>query len=95
VISIERQVRQGRKPGSNFQEDQMNTQRGPMPVAFFGIAVGLLALANAWHVAVQIWPLPAGIADTLTVAALGVWVAVSVAYAYKWFAYRDEALAEL
>lgn len=73
----------------------MNTQRGPMPVAFFGIAVGLLALANAWHVAVQIWPLPAGIADTLTVAALGVWVAVSVAYAYKWFAYRDEALAEL
>lgn len=73
----------------------MNTHRAPMPVSYFGIAVGSLALANAWRVAVRIWPLPAGIADGLTLAALGVWLAVLLAYAYKWFAYRDEALAEL
>ena len=37
----------------------MNTNRGPMPAAFFGIAVGALALANAWRVGVRIWHLPA------------------------------------
>ncbi|MDE1180752.1 dicarboxylate transporter/tellurite-resistance protein TehA [Paraburkholderia sp.] len=73
----------------------MNTNRGPMPVAFFGIAVGALALANAWRVAVRIWPLPASIADGLTLAALAVWVVIVGAYAHKWLRHPDDARAEL
>lgn len=74
----------------------MNTKRAPMPVSFFGMAVGSLALANAWHVAARIWPvIPAAIADTLTVAALVVWAMISIGYGYKWFADRDAARAEL
>jgi tellurite resistance protein len=73
----------------------MSTHRPQMPVSFFGIAVGTLALANAWHVAARIWPVPAGIADGFTLAALGIWAAVSIAYARKWFAHREEARAEL
>lgn len=74
----------------------MNTNRALMPVSFFGMAVGSLALANAWHVAARIWPvIPAGIADTLTLAALAIWATISVGYGYKWFANRDAARAEL
>jgi tellurite resistance protein len=73
----------------------MNNTRGPMPVAFFGIAVGALALANAWRVAARIWQVPAVAADALTFAALGVWLAVLLTYAHKWLAHREEAFAEM
>jgi tellurite resistance protein len=73
----------------------MNTNRGPMPAAFFGIAVGALALANAWRVGVRIWHLPAVVAQVLTVASLALWLVLLLAYAHKWIAYRAQALAEL
>jgi tellurite resistance protein len=65
-----------------------------MPASFFGIAVGPLALANAWRVAARIWPMPHGIVDALTFVALAVWVAVLAAYARKWLVQRAEAQAE-
>ena len=37
----------------------MNSNRGTIPVAFFGIAVGALAFANLWRVAIRLWHLPA------------------------------------
>lgn len=75
----------------------MNTHRHPMPVAFFGIAVGSLALANAWRVAARIWPavVPTDVADLATLVALAVWLFVSAGYAHKWLEHREEAAAEL
>ncbi|TDN67246.1 dicarboxylate transporter/tellurite-resistance protein TehA [Paraburkholderia sp. BL10I2N1] len=73
----------------------MNATRGSVPVSFFGIAVGALALANAWRVAVRIWPLPHGIAQLLTVSALAVWLIVVLAYGRKWLLHPDEARAEM
>ena len=58
----------------------MDTNRGSVPVAFFGIAVGALALANLWRVAIRLWHLPAAIGTLTTVAALVVWLAILVAY---------------
>jgi tellurite resistance protein len=66
-----------------------------MPVAFFGIAVGTLALANAWRVGVRIWHLPAGIAQLFTVASLAVWLVILLTYAHKWLVYRAQARAEM
>lgn len=65
-----------------------------MPASFFGIAVGALALANAWRVAARVCHLPADPVDALTLAALAVWVIVLAAYARKWIVQRSEAQAE-
>lgn len=73
----------------------MDRKLSPIPVAFFAIAVGLLALANAWRVAVRLWPLPQVVATALTALGLAVWLALLAAYAHKWLRHRAEALAEL
>jgi tellurite resistance protein len=73
---------------------QAKTNDTVMPASFFGIAVGSLALANAWRVAARIWHVPAGVVDTLTFAALAVWVIVLAAYVRKWYAQRSQARAE-
>jgi len=66
-----------------------------MPVAFFSIAVGALALANAWRVGVRLWQLPQGISEVLSAAALAVWLSLLIAYARKWLLQREAALAEI
>lgn len=66
----------------------------PMPAGFFGIAVGMLALAGAWRVAAKLWQVPESAATLATVAALAVWVVVMALYALKWIAYRDAARDE-
>jgi tellurite resistance protein len=73
----------------------MNSKRGAMPVAFFGIAVGTLAFANLWRVAIRIWLLPAAVGTLLTVAALAVWLAVLLAYGHKWLTQAAEARVEM
>jgi tellurite resistance protein len=74
--------------------DRMN-KRQPMPVAFFGIAVGLLALAGAWRAAAHVWAIPAVVPPLLTAGALSVWLALMIAYARKWLVERDAAIAEM
>ncbi|MDR5771536.1 MULTISPECIES: dicarboxylate transporter/tellurite-resistance protein TehA [unclassified Caballeronia] len=74
--------------------DRMN-KRQPMPVAFFGIAVGLLALAGAWRAAAHVWAIPAVVPPLLTASALSVWLALMIAYARKWLVERDAAIAEM
>jgi tellurite resistance protein len=69
--------------------------RGPMPVAFFGIAVGSLALAGAWRAAARVWTIPHALPTLLTAGALAVWLALLAAYAMKWLTQRDDARAEL
>jgi tellurite resistance protein len=73
----------------------MTTSRTPVPVSFFGIAVGLLAFANAWRVGVRLWHLSPEVAQALTVVGLVVWATVGVLYAAKWITHRADALAEL
>ncbi|TCG01909.1 dicarboxylate transporter/tellurite-resistance protein TehA [Paraburkholderia caledonica] len=73
----------------------MDTNRGSVPVAFFGIAVGALALANLWRVAIRLWHLPAAIGTLTTVAALVVWLAILVAYGLKWLTRTAEAREEM
>ena len=73
---------------------QAQANNAVMPASFFGIAVGSLALGNAWRVAARIWPVPAGVADVLTFTALAVWVVVLAAYARKWYAQRSQARDE-
>ncbi|MDB5978588.1 MAG: dicarboxylate transporter/tellurite-resistance protein TehA [Nevskia sp.] len=72
-----------------------NPARSPVPVGFFAIAVGLLALAKAWSVAVELWHLPQIVADALTAVGAAAWLAIVVAYAHKWLFHRAEAQAEM
>ncbi|MDR5742942.1 dicarboxylate transporter/tellurite-resistance protein TehA [Caballeronia sp. LZ029] len=67
----------------------------PMPVAFFGIGVGALALAGAWRAAARVWTIPEAVPVLLTAIALVVWLAVLVAYGRKWLVERDAAIAEM
>ena len=73
----------------------MNSNRGTIPVSFFGIAVGALAFANLWRVAIRVWHLPTIAGDVLSVAALAVWVVVLLAYGHKWLTHAAEARAEM
>ena len=73
----------------------MSASRASIPASFFGIAVGLLAFANTWHVGVRLWHLPEGIAQVLTLSGLLVWAVLLALYARKWLTQRAEAVAEL
>lgn len=73
----------------------MNSNRGTIPVSFFGIAVGALAFANLWRVAIRVWHLPTIAGDVLSVAALAVWAVVLLAYGHKWLAHAAEGRAEM
>ncbi len=66
-----------------------------MPASFFGMAVGTLALANAWQVAARLWPIPALLAHAVTGLGLGIWLLLLVAYARKWVGRRALAREEL
>ena len=66
----------------------------PVPASFFGIALGSLALANAWRVGVSVFHLPEEIASVLTFVALIVWVGLLSGFAYTWLQHRAIARAE-
>ncbi|WP_277184519.1 dicarboxylate transporter/tellurite-resistance protein TehA [Caballeronia sp. BR00000012568055] len=76
-------------------ESNHAAERAPLPVAFFGIAVGILALAGAWRAAAKIWTLPHAVPVMLTAGALALWIALMAAYAHKWLTHRDDAIAEM
>ncbi|SAL84232.1 Tellurite resistance protein TehA [Caballeronia arvi] len=69
--------------------------RAPMPVAFIGIGVGLLALAGAWRAAAHVWAIPDAAPTLLTAVALVVWLALLAAYGRKWLVERDAAIEEM
>ncbi|WP_322015612.1 dicarboxylate transporter/tellurite-resistance protein TehA [Paraburkholderia sp. J12] len=70
------------------------TKHEPMPAGFFGIAVGMLALAGAWRVAAKLWQVPQQAAMLMTMVAVMVWVAVMTLYALKWLVHREAAHKE-
>jgi tellurite resistance protein len=73
----------------------MRKPLAPVPASFFGMAVGLLALANAWHVAVRVWRLPESLANGSTVVGLATWLVVLMLYAHKWLRQREQAVMEM
>jgi tellurite resistance protein len=73
----------------------MTSDRTPLPVSFFSIAVGVLALGNAWRVATPLWHLPPEIAPFVTGSGLAVWLTLLALYAHKWLRRADAAREEL
>jgi len=73
----------------------MSANRTPVPLSFFGIAVGLLAFANTWHAGVRLWHLPEDAASAFAIAGLALWAGLLALYARKWFTHRADAIAEL
>jgi tellurite resistance protein len=55
-----------------------------VPASFFGIVLGLAALANLWRVARVLWGLPTIMGEVLFVVASFAWIIVTTLYAAKW-----------
>jgi tellurite resistance protein len=73
-----------------------HTSRLPaVPVAFFGMAVGILALGQAWLVAERLWPMPLRLSESLSAFGLLIWAILLLAYLGKWCWRRDEAWSEM
>ena len=66
-----------------------------VPASSFGVVLGLAGLGGSWRAAHSVWQLPAWVGEALMLAAAAVWAAVSVLYAAKWLAAREQAVAEL
>lgn len=66
-----------------------------IPLSFFGMAVGPLALANAWRGAVNVWALPTLPATVLAWLGLAIWMVLLGAYLRKWHVAPDAARAEM
>jgi len=56
-----------------------------VPASFFGIVLGLAALANAWRVAHSVWRLPAAVGELLFLLAALAWLLVVALYTAKWW----------
>jgi tellurite resistance protein len=67
----------------------------PMPVSFFGMAVGTLAWGHSWQAAAQVWPLPPVLVHLAMALGLGLWVLLLLAYARTWWRAPGAARAEL
>lgn len=67
----------------------------PMPVSFFGMAVGTLAWGHSWQAAAQVWPVPAVLVHLAMALGLSLWVLLLLAYARTWWRAPDAARAEL
>lgn len=66
-----------------------------VPAMFFGMVLGVGGLGNAWRVASRVWGLPGVIGDILCLAAIAIWLAWTVLFAWKWLAVPGPARAEI
>lgn len=75
----------------------MTTRNTPIhvPVSFFGMAVGTLAWGHAWQAASEIWVLPAWLPHLAAGLGLAVWLALTLAYARKWWQQPASARLEM
>ncbi len=71
------------------------TQARAIPVSFFSMAVGTLALAQAWGLATRLWSAPPEVALALSYIGLALWFILVLAYAAKWTFHRSAAQDEL
>jgi tellurite resistance protein len=68
---------------------------GLIPVSFFAIPLGLIALGLAWQTAGSIWLVPTWVSGALIGFGTALWAFLLIAYLWKWLAHRADALAEL
>lgn len=68
--------------------------RATVPASFFGMILGLVGLGGNWRVAATLWHLPTIIGEAIMALASVVWIALVVAYVYKWIYHRAAALEE-
>jgi len=61
----------------------MVTERTPLPVSFFSMAVGTLAWGQSWQAAALVWPLPTWVVTSASALGVVVWLVLLVAYGYK------------
>ncbi|MDG6881389.1 Tellurite resistance protein tehA [Phocoenobacter uteri] len=74
---------------------QLKTKPFPIPINYFGIVLGLLALGLAWRYATSFFSFSAIISESLMGVGSFVWLIFILAYIWKWIAYREQAKAEL
>ena len=65
-----------------------------IPVAFFGMPLGIVALGIAWRNALDIWSLPASIASILVWFGGALWLLLFLIYVAKWIWQRASAQTE-
>jgi tellurite resistance protein len=80
---------------TNDQQLKKPTRLPLIPAGFFGVVLGLAGLGNAWRSASTLWNfLPPVIGETISFAAVIVWVVVAPLFALKWLLAREQALFE-
>jgi tellurite resistance protein len=67
---------------------------GAVPVALFGIVLGLSGLGGGWRLASRLWGAPPWIGEIVLAAAATVWLLLVLLYCAKWLIARPQALAE-
>jgi tellurite resistance protein len=70
-------------------------QNSLIPVSFFSIPLGLVALGITWQTATSIWAAPNWVSEALVWIGTTLWVFLLLAYLGKWLTRRSEAMAEL
>jgi tellurite resistance protein len=68
---------------------------GSMPVSFFAIPLGFIALGLAWQTAASVWSVPDWVSDALIGSGTALWAFLLIAYLGKWLMHRADAQAEL
>lgn len=66
-----------------------------LPVGYFGMAVGTLALGQTWRVAERLWQVPVQVALLFSLSGLLLWGALLLAYGHKWWRHAALARQEL
>lgn len=66
-----------------------------IPVSFFGIVLGLIALGDCWRAAHFAWGTTTVVPNIIMISATAVWAVLMVLIIAKWVLRRDVALAEL
>ncbi|WP_348699634.1 hypothetical protein [Duganella fentianensis] len=66
-----------------------------LPVGYFGMAVGTLALGQTWRVAERLWQVPVQVALLFSLSGLLLWGALLLAYGHKWWRHAARARQEL
>lgn len=65
-----------------------------VPVAFFGMILGVDGLGNCWRVASRLWGLPGWAGESVLGLGAAIWATLLVLYLGKWLLARAAALAE-
>ncbi|SFA92909.1 tellurite resistance protein [Rhizobium sp. NFR07] len=80
---------------SSSQPVPAGIQLPVVPVAAFGMVLGVVGLAGSWRAATAYWGVSALVGEIIGMIGAAIWLALIVCYALKWMAFRQDALQEL